>query len=325
VAGRQEDFRILLAVLAVATLVTAGVCGWQAVAVHAEVGRLAEGFAEGGGPPDLGGLRRGLVGTAVLGAVVCLVLAVVLAWLASRPSSAPAACSPSAPGPRPRKEPDTVRLETLAAGIAHEIRNPLTAMKARCFALRELVAPGSPPHKQAEVIESELDRLERMVRDFLDFTRPSELDLEDVVVGELLAGVADLMRDDLESSRVRLGVEVPDRELSVRLDPRQIRQVLINLLRNAAEACGADGGEVTLSCGATDSGIRISVSDNGAGIPPEIRDQLFTPFFSRKPGGTGLGLSIARTIALKHGGALTFESEEGRGSVFHLTLHSSGR
>jgi len=209
---------------------------------------------------------------------------------------------------------------TLAAGVAHELRNPLTAMKARCFALRELLEPGSPAFRQAEVIERELDRLERILRDFLEFSRPSEPEHETVPLGSFLAELADLLRPDLEANGLRLVLDQPEPTATARFDPGQIKQVLINLVRNAIEVSEPDHGEIGISCAAAEGDFRISVADNGPGISPEVHAKLFTPFFSRKPGGTGLGLSIARNIARRHGGDLTFDSEEGRGSVFHLTL-----
>lgn len=216
---------------------------------------------------------------------------------------------------------ELANIGVLASGIAHEIRNPITAMKARTFALAELVEAGSPAARQAEVIDKELGRMERVVRDFLDFARPAEPDTEIVDLAAYIAELAEFVRPETEA----LGVELKlggDREAKARIDAGQMRQVLLNLVRNAAEACGKDGGQVTLSAKSDGDKTLISVADTGGGIPKEFHDQLFVPFFSKKHGGTGLGLPIARNIVRKHGGELDFETSEGKGSTFTITLKS---
>lgn len=214
---------------------------------------------------------------------------------------------------------ELANIGTLASGIAHEIRNPITAMKARTFALAELVAPGSPAARQAEVIDKELGRMERVVRDFLDFARPAEPDTEMVDVDAFLAELAEFVRPEMESRHVELN-SVEGEGGRARIDAAQMRQVLLNLVRNAAEACAKQGGRVTLSARGAGGKLRIAVADNGAGIPKAFQGRLFEPFFSKKHGGTGLGLPIARTIVRKHGGELSFETREGLGSTFFIEL-----
>ena len=209
---------------------------------------------------------------------------------------------------------------TLAAGIAHEIRNPITAMKARTFALNELVEKDSPASKQTRVIESELNRLERIVRDFLDYARPSEPNIQDVNISELLSDIEGGVRLEMDERGVAFALR-SDSVAKLRIDPNQIRQVILNLLRNAAESCDAGGdGSVVLAADEHDGVVTITVEDNGIGIAGGVQQKIFEPFYTKKHGGTGLGLPIARTILRKHQSDLTLESKKGTGTRFRFSL-----
>ncbi len=212
---------------------------------------------------------------------------------------------------------------TLASGIAHEIRNPITAIKARVFALKELVEKESPAAKQADVIDGEMRRLERIVRDFLDFARPSEPNRNEVDLSGFLSGIEALVQEEMEERGIALTVDSPN-DVSVLMDQEQMTQVLLNLIHNAADACGGrEGGgrgSVEVAAEAADGQARISVRDNGNGMPAEVQERIFEPFFSRKPAGTGLGLPIARNIVERHGGELTFTSAGGKGTAFFIDL-----
>lgn len=217
-------------------------------------------------------------------------------------------------------------LGSLAAGVAHEIRNPLTAIKFRLFSLKKSLHPRLVDNEDADVIAAEISRLERIVRDFLEFARPSEPDTASVSAQQLLEEVARLMRPQLEESGVNLKVS-DHNGVWLRVDFQQIKQVLINLIRNAAESIEGEG-TVTLRAytdAAPLAGKRLAVSvvevaDTGRGIPPEISRRLFDPFFTTKENGSGLGLSIAARIVEKHGGELVFESQPNRGTTFKLLL-----
>ena len=217
-------------------------------------------------------------------------------------------------------------LGVLAAGVAHEIRNPLTAIRARVFTLQRRMGPAGEGRGDVGVIDREIDRLERIVSDFLLFARP--LDPVRVVrsAAELLREAQAFLQPALEAQGVRLEVESgPD--LLVELDPAQMKQVLINLVRNGAEATGP-GGRVTLRAradtrtlgGASRPVVVLEVEDNGRGMPPEVQKRLFDPFFSTKEAGTGLGLSIASRIVERHGGALHYRTQPGRGTTFGIVL-----
>jgi len=217
-------------------------------------------------------------------------------------------------------------LGILAAGVAHEIRNPLTAIKARLYTHQKAFAPGSPELRDTEFINGEIDRLERIVRDFLRFARPADLQLEPVSPAELLREVRELLAPELARSSIQLTIaEVV--ESTVSADPQQIKQVLINLVQNAAESIGGNGritlrarrGKPAQRNGAMAT-LVLEVEDTGKGIPPEVQQRLFDPFFTTKPSGTGLGLSIAVRIIEKHGGSLHFQTQANRGTTFRLVL-----
>ena len=245
---------------------------------------------------------------------VLVVLAIVLAglsWLGYRVFFAPLRGELQA-------AKDLANVGILASGIAHEIRNPLTAMKARAFALKALV-DDPKALRQAEVIEGEIDRLERVVRGVLDFARPAELDRQVVKLDAYLKEIHELVEPEMSAKAIGFKCSI-DEAFEVRIDPAQMKQVILNLLRNAGEACPESGSEVELGGRCVNGRIIIYVRDNGAGIPEEYQAKLFEPFYSKKPAGTGLGLSIARNIVRKHGGELSFETKDTKGTTFTITL-----
>ena len=217
-------------------------------------------------------------------------------------------------------------LGVLAAGVAHEIRNPLTAIKARLYTQQKALAPASRERADAEFISREIDRLEKIVSDFLRFARPVEPERVPVSPANLLREVRQLMAEQLRESSVDLAVERAV-ETKVLGDPEQLKQVLINLVQNAAEALGTGG---TIKLRAVESRIAlggrmrdvaiIEVEDNGTGMPPEVQKRLFDPFFTTKPTGTGLGLSIAARIVEKHAGALRVKTAANHGTTFGVVL-----
>jgi signal transduction histidine kinase len=217
-------------------------------------------------------------------------------------------------------------LGTLAAGVAHEIRNPLTAINVRLHSLNKSLAPNSSEREDAAVIGHEIQRLECIVQEFLQFARPSEPKLHTVSADSLLARMQSLFGPQLEKTSIRLHLEsIPD--LWVQVDPHQIEQVLINLIQNAAESMEG-GGTITLGsrtgrerlAGRARPVVILEVCDTGKGIPSEVRKRMFDPFFTTKEEGTGLGLAIASRIVEKHGGALECRSEVNHGTTFAILL-----
>ncbi|HLH54231.1 MAG TPA: ATP-binding protein [Verrucomicrobiae bacterium] len=217
-------------------------------------------------------------------------------------------------------------LGTLAAGVAHEIRNPLTAINVRIHSLKRSLVSGSSEHEDATVIDEEIKRLEAIVQAFLQFARPAEPKFVTVSADSLLVRVRALLAGQMEKVAIQLLLEAPP-DLWVRVDPQQIEQVLINLVQNAAESIGRDGvirlrarkGVERLG-GRSSAVVVLEVSDTGKGIPPEVQKRLFDPFFTTKEEGTGLGLSIAMRIIEQQGGALHYTTQLDRGTTFSLIL-----
>jgi signal transduction histidine kinase len=217
-------------------------------------------------------------------------------------------------------------LGMLAAGVAHEIRNPLTAIKAWLYLQQKHLKPGTPEFSDAQLISGEINRLERIVKDVLQFARPSDPQFAVVSADQPLHEVQKLMEPELEKSKVKLVLDEVA-AAQIRIDPQQIKQVLINLIRNAAESIG-ENGTVTLRARLDEKRLNdrqtdvviLEVSDTGEGIPPEAEKRLFDPFFTTKDSGTGLGLPIAARIVEMHQGALQYQTQAGNGTTFGIIL-----
>ena len=214
----------------------------------------------------------------------------------------------------------------LAAGIAHEIRNPLTAIRARLFTLQRTLVAGTPAHEDALVIRNEIDRLNRIVTDFLQLARPAEPRLEPVAAEPFLREVRDLFAPQCERQSIELKIESANGAGFV-ADAQQMKQVLINLIQNAADSIEVDG-TITLRArqdtrrleDCASDVVVLEVQDTGGGISPDVQNRLFDPFFSTKQGGTGLGLSIAAQIVNNHHGKLEFQTQPGQGTTFAIIL-----
>jgi len=217
-------------------------------------------------------------------------------------------------------------LGMLAAGVAHEIRNPLTAIKAALFIQQKKFQPGSEESNDARLVEREILRLERIVNDFLLFARPTEPDLAVFPAEIVLMETQKILAPQLARFNIQLVLE-PSVPAQILADAAQIKQVLINLVQNAADSIEQDG---TVKLRVRRDRKRITseeidvvvleVADNGKGITPEIEKRLFDPFFTTKDTGTGLGLSIAASIIQKHGGALQYQTQVHHGTTFGIVL-----
>jgi signal transduction histidine kinase len=217
-------------------------------------------------------------------------------------------------------------LGVFAAGIAHEIRNPLTAIKVRLFSLKQSHRPGTSEYEDVQVIESEIDRLELIVREFLQFARPAEPEFRILPLRKILQDIQQLLETEFSRKGIQLHVEAEADEL-VRVDPNKFKQVLLNLAQNGAQAI-TGRGSVTLRSrfdarelhGQLRPVVIIDVVDTGGGMPPEIQKRLFDPFFTTKEQGTGLGLPIAARIVEKHGGAIEYKTAADQGTTFSILL-----
>ena len=217
-------------------------------------------------------------------------------------------------------------LGMLAAGVAHEIRNPLTAIKAALFIQQKNFQPGTQEFTDVKIVEREILRLENVVNEFLQFARPIEPQLATVAADVPLQEVHALLAPQLGESNIQLVLE-PAPPLRIKVDAAQIKQVLINLVQNAADAIGQNGTirlrvrqERKRLARSEANVVILEVSDTGKGIPPEVQERLFDPFFTTKDTGTGLGLSIAAGIVQKHGGALQYQTQVNHGTTFGIIL-----
>jgi two-component system sensor histidine kinase HydH len=209
-------------------------------------------------------------------------------------------------------------LGKLAAGVAHEIRNPLSSIKGLAQLFKKRSEEGSEERRFAEVMIQEVDRLNGVISNLLDFARPKEPKVSIISPRQVAQRAFDLLSRDLEAKGIHweLKGDVSPRPI----DPHQMTQALINLLLNAMEATPS-GGSIRVELRELPDGAWvIVVADSGEGIPEENIPRLFDPFFTTKEGGTGLGLAIVHKIVENHGGTIGVESEAGRGSRFILTF-----
>jgi len=214
----------------------------------------------------------------------------------------------------------TVRAErlaavgTLAAGLAHEVRNPLNSAQLQLDLLERRVGKGNLSVDNvlatSGVVREEIRRLDRLVSDFLAFAQPRPLDLKLESINQLVQGVVDLVGPEVAGTGIALSVKFDPDAGSVRLDPSRFRQVLLNLLRNATEAMGAEGTLRVTTRGPDASGnVTIEVADTGPGFPEDA--PIFDAFYTTKEGGTGLGLAIVHRIVSDHGGTIQVRSSAG--------------
>ena len=218
--------------------------------------------------------------------------------------------------PAPARSLSAEERETLLAGIAHEVRNPLGALDLFAGLLAEELQ--GRPEEEAHVarIRSELAALSKVVEEFLDYARTRPPVREEVGLGRLLAEVVELSAPLATARQVALSSEGDG---AVRADREQLRRALLNLVRNAVEAAPA-GSAVELFARSGEAEVVIEVRDRGPGLGPEAREGLFRPFFTTKERGTGLGLALAKKVADAHGGALELLDREGGGTVARLAV-----
>jgi two-component system nitrogen regulation sensor histidine kinase GlnL len=230
-----------------------------------------------------------------------------------------------------RRSDRLAALGVLAAGVAHEVRNPLVGVRAAAQLMER--EPGFPPtlHEFTGIIIREVDRLNRIVGELLAFAGPRPLQRRACNINRILEEALGLLESAVQAGRVsvvrRYDPEVPP----VAGDPDGLLQVFLNLIRNGIEAMPS-GGELKVQsrfervapqCGGRAAAV-AEIADRGPGIAPEVRQQLFNPFFSTKDGGTGLGLPISVRIVEEHGGAIEVQSRAGGGTTFRVLLPLAG-
>lgn len=211
-------------------------------------------------------------------------------------------------------------LGNLAAGVAHDIRNPLNAIKLLSSAAWDSLDEESHLAKKSlGTIREEVDRLEEIISGFLSLAKETEINPELTDLDELLADCVKLFQKDAEARGVRLLCELHSGNTTLLLDPKQWKRAILNIILNALEAC-PPGGRVRIFSRRTDSHCEIEIRDDGPGIPQEVIERIFEPYFTTKPGGTGLGLAITRGIIEEHGGEIDITSSSGLGCQVLITI-----
>jgi two-component system, NtrC family, sensor histidine kinase HydH len=213
-------------------------------------------------------------------------------------------------------------MRTLSAGLAHEVRNPLNAATLQLELLERRLRRGTADARLIEstdLIQHELGRLTRMLNDFLAFARPPELTSAPHDLAALVRGVVELERAGAAAAGVTLALSTPAAPARARVDPDRFHQIALNLVRNAIEATPA-GGRVDVEVEATEHGAELRVRDTGCGIPPEVVQRIYEPFFSTKPAGTGLGMAIVASLVAVHDGTIDVDTAVGRGTTITVRL-----
>ncbi|MCC7380237.1 MAG: PAS domain-containing protein [Deltaproteobacteria bacterium] len=210
-------------------------------------------------------------------------------------------------------------LGKLAAGLAHEVRNPLSSMCASIDVLKTTLSPPDSVKRLMDNVVREGDRLNALISDFLTFARPRELNRKPVDVSQVMSALAEVFRHEAQAAGTVVTTTL-DSGLVASIDADLIRQVIWNLAKNAVQAIGQQGGHIQLEAHARDQGVELVVRDDGPGIPAEALSRIFDPFFTTKDRGTGLGLAIAHSIVQAHGGKLLVSSTVGEGTEFAIWL-----
>ena len=221
-----------------------------------------------------------------------------------------------------RSQADRVlAIQTMSAGLAHEVRNPLNAAKLQLELLERRLHRHTDDPRLTEptaLAQKEIERLTTLLNEFLIFARPPELHSQEHDVVAIVRQVADLERLAVEQRGASLELSADPAPLLAEVDAAKLHQLVLNLVRNAGEAVSA-GGHVRIRVGAPDGCCQIAVQDDGPGIPDQVRSRIYEPFFSTKEGGTGLGMSIVHSLVSLHGGSIGLETGP-HGTTFEVSL-----
>lgn len=226
------------------------------------------------------------------------------------------------------RERHLASLGRLAAGVAHEVRNPLSSLKGFAQLFRSRFQPGSEEERYSEIMIEEVERLDRVVQELLDFARPQAPDRRPTAPNVMVEEALSLISEDAQFRKVGIRSELGGGLPYVMVDPHQLRQALLNVLLNAMEAMD-QGGRLTIRTAVTRAADRprsvvFSVTDTGPGMTPEEIEKLFEPFYTTKPRGTGLGLTVVSRVMDQNGGRVDVTSAPGQGTTVSLVLPEAG-
>lgn len=211
-------------------------------------------------------------------------------------------------------------ISRVSGGVAHEVKNPLNAILLHVeVAKAKLTRGDTDVQPQMEIISREILRLDRVVKTFLDFTKPVELNLTIVTLQDLLNEIVELARPQAESAKIRVLVQNDAEGTAVNVDRDLLKQAVLNVVVNAIEAM-PEGGELRFEALTGEDTAEIRITDTGRGIPPELRDKIFRLYFTTRKEGSGIGLAMTFRIVQLHDGTIDFTSEPGKGTTFFIRL-----
>jgi hypothetical protein len=211
-------------------------------------------------------------------------------------------------------------ISRISSGVAHEVKNPLNAILLHVEVARSKLSHGDTDVvEQMEIISREILRLDRVVRTFLDFTRPVELQLDNVPMQELVREIVELARPQTAAANIEVSVRQEADGVEVRVDRDLLKQAVLNVVVNAMQAM-PEGGELRFEASAGKDTVELRISDTGGGIAPELREKIFRLYFSTKKEGSGIGLAMTFRIVQLHDGTIDFTSEPGKGTTFLIRL-----
>ncbi len=219
-----------------------------------------------------------------------------------------------------------VLLGQLSAGVSHEIKNPLAAVKLNLQALKRTFEEDSPEFNYSKNALQGVQRISRIVEVTLNFSRPAPPDIKELDLNALIPVALDLSASMLKKKEIKVELNLNEKIKRIAADEKQIQQALVNIITNAADSI-KNKGAIKIKTYEEKGGRRaegtysiVSISDSGKGIPPEDLPKIFNPFFTRKADGTGLGLPITQRIMHQHSGVIDVESSVGKGATFYLKL-----
>jgi two-component system sensor histidine kinase HydH len=217
-----------------------------------------------------------------------------------------------------------VALGKMAAGVAHEVRNPLSSIKGFATLLGSRFKDGSQEHEAADLLVQEAERLNRSISELLNYARPTPLRKQPANLGEIVEQSLKLISSDAQALEVKTSLDVEPGLPAISVDKDKINQVLLNLYLNGLQAMENSTAEKELQVSVHrdlhDNMLVIEVRDTGSGIPQEDLDKVLDPYFTTKPDGTGLGLALAYKIIDEHRGSIGFASCEGKGTTVTVSL-----
>ena len=212
-----------------------------------------------------------------------------------------------------RRSERLAALGKMAAGVAHELRNPLSSIKGLALVLQSRFTGENHDRETANILVQEVERLNRSISELLDYARPQKLQKNDVDINILLHKAVSLLAIDAESAGIEMVTDFPDNLPIIQADEDRLNQVFLNLFLNSIQAM-TDGGTLTIKTAKRESSLTITVNDTGCGIAKENFGRVFDPYFTTKPEGTGLGMAMSAKIVEEHGGTISFDSTEGQGT-----------